>query len=137
MTVILAISQPLWPLAAFLALAGLLAAAIVGTSYVLGQRHLQQTTGQPYEGGIEPTTSARLRVSARFYIMGMLFVIFDLEAAFIFAWAICVRQAGWGGYAGMAVFIFVLLVALIYMARQGVLDWGGPSPTASQSQGVS
>jgi NADH-quinone oxidoreductase subunit A len=116
--------MPLWPLGVYFAVVIMLAAGILGLSYVLGERHKEKATGEPYESGILPTGSARLRLSAKFYLMAMFFVIFDLEAAFIFAWAIALRDVGWTGYLEILVFIGVLLAALIYLWRVGALDWG-------------
>src|SRR5262245_59580896 len=93
-------------------------------SYLLGQRHHERATSEPYESGIVSTGSARLRFSAKFYLIAMLFVIFDLEAVFIFAWAIAFSELGWGGYLGALIFIGVLFAALIYEWRIGALDWG-------------
>ena len=66
----------------------------------------------------------RLRVSVKFYLIALFFVIFDVEAVFIFAWAISFREAGWQGYAEMLIFILILIAALIYLWRVGALDWG-------------
>jgi NADH-quinone oxidoreductase subunit A len=114
----------LWPLAVYFAAVILLVAGMLALSYLLGQRHRARATGEPYESGIVSTGSARLRFSAQFYLIAMLFVIFDLEAAFIFAWAIAFREVGWVGYVGVLVFIGVLVAALIYEWRTGALDWG-------------
>jgi NADH-quinone oxidoreductase subunit A len=122
---VLANAEPLWPLAIYIALVVVTAGGMVALSYVLGQRHRDRATGQPYESGIAVADdSARRPVAVHYYRVAILFVIFDLEAAFIFAWAVCVRQAGWAGYAEIAVFIAVLLVGLLYVVRQGTLDWG-------------
>jgi NADH-quinone oxidoreductase subunit A len=99
-------------------------AGMLALSYLLGQRHRERATGEPYESGIVSTGSARLRFSAKFYLIAMLFVIFDLEAVFIFAWAVAFRELGWAGYLGALVFIGVLVAALIYEWRVGALDWG-------------
>jgi NADH-quinone oxidoreductase subunit A len=116
---------PLWPLAVYFASVILMVAAMLAVSYLLGQRHQARATGEPYESGIVSTGSARLRFSAQFYLIAMLFVIFDLEAVFIFAWAIAFREVGWIGYAGVLVFIGALIAALIYEWRMGAFDWGG------------
>jgi NADH-quinone oxidoreductase subunit A len=109
-------------------------AAIVGVvagmlvfSAILGQRHRERATDDLYESGIPPTGTARVRFSVKFYLVGMLFVIFDLEAVFLFAWAIAVLDAGWQGYVGALVFLIILTVALIYEWRMGALDWGSSS----------
>jgi NADH-quinone oxidoreductase subunit A len=114
----------LWPLGVYAALVAILVGAMLGLSYVLGQRHHDRSTDYPYESGILSEGSARVRLSAKFYLVAMFFVIFDLEAVFIFAWAVAVRETGWIGYAEVSIFIFVLLVALAYLWRVGALDWG-------------
>jgi NADH-quinone oxidoreductase subunit A len=95
---------------------------MLGLSYILGQRHKEKATGEPYEGGMIPTGSARQRFSANFYLIAMFFVIFDLEAVFLIAWAISVREVGWFGFIGASVFAFLLIVVLIYEWRIGALD---------------
>lgn len=114
----------LWPLCVYVALVVLLVAAMLGLSYVLGQRHHDRSTDSPYESGILSEGSARVRLSAKFYLVAMFFVIFDLEAVFIFAWAVAVRETGWKGYAEVFIFITVLLAALVYLWRVGALEWG-------------
>jgi NADH-quinone oxidoreductase subunit A len=113
----------LWPLAVYAFIVGMLVLAMLGLSYVLGQRHQDRATGSPYESGILSQGSARVRFPAQFYLVAMIFVIFDLEAVFIFGWAIAVRETGWAGYAEILVFIMVLLATLAYLWRAGALDW--------------
>jgi NADH-quinone oxidoreductase subunit A len=114
-------AAPLWPLAVYFAAVVVLVAGMLGLSYVLGEHHKDRATGEPYESGI---VSARVRLSAKFFLVAMFFVVFDLEAVFIFAWAVAARELGWTGYAEVVVFIAILLAALIYLAREGALDWG-------------
>src|SRR6476660_110938 len=114
-------TEQLWTLGVYFILVLLLVAAMLAVSNVLGQRHDENATGQPYESGILSEGSARVRVAAKFYLVAMFFVIFDLEAVFIFAWAVAVREAGWTGYAEAMSFIAVLLVALAYLWRVGAL----------------
>jgi NADH-quinone oxidoreductase subunit A len=114
----------LWPLLVYFAAVILLVATMLGLSYLLGQRHDQPATGQPYESGIVSTGSARLLLSADFYLVAMFFVIFDLEAVFLFAWAVAAQQVGWAGYIEVLIFIGILVAALIYLWRIGALDWG-------------
>jgi NADH-quinone oxidoreductase subunit A len=114
----------LWPLGVYIGLVVLLVAAMLGLSYVLGQRHHEHSTDHPYESGILSEGSARVRLSAKFYLVAMFFVIFDLESIFIFAWAVAVRETGWTGYLEVFIFIFVLLVSLGYLWRVGGLEWG-------------
>ena len=114
----------LWPLGVYFACVVGVVAFMVGASFLLGQRHNDRATGEPYESGIVSEGSARLRMTSQFYLMAMLFVIFDLEAVFIFAWAVAVRELGWTGYTVISVFIVFLLVALLYLWRAGALSWG-------------
>ena len=114
----------LWPLAVYAAAVIVLVASMIGVSYVLGQRHRERETGDPYEGGISATGSARVRLSVKFYLVAMFFVIFDLEAVFLFAWAVAARELGWAGYAEALVFTGILVAALVHLWRSGGLDWG-------------
>ncbi|MDE0033711.1 MAG: NADH-quinone oxidoreductase subunit A [Deltaproteobacteria bacterium] len=116
-------SETLWPLGLYFLIALVVAGSMIGLSFVLGERHSDRATGQPYESGIVSTGSARVRLSVKFYIVAMLFVIFDLEAVFIFAYAVAYEEVGWPGYAGLVVFVVILVVALIYEYRMGALDW--------------
>jgi len=93
-------------------------------SYLLGERHKEPATGEPFESGIAPTGSAHIRFSAHFYIVAMFFVIFDLEAVFIVAWAIALKDVGWAGYISILIFIGILAAVLIYEWRIGALDFG-------------
>jgi NADH-quinone oxidoreductase subunit A len=114
----------MWPLLVYGAIVLSLVGAMLGVSYVLGGRHSERATGTPYEGGILSTGSARIRFSAQFYLIAMLFVIFDVETIFILSWAIAFRELGWYGYAGVSIFIILLVVVLIYEWRNGALDFG-------------
>jgi NADH-quinone oxidoreductase subunit A len=113
----------LWPLVVYLTIVGMLVVAMLSVSFVLGQRHQDRATGFPYESGILSEGSARVRLAAKFYQVAIFFVIFDLEAVFLFAWAIAVRETGWAGYAEVLIFIMVLLATLAYLWRVGALDW--------------
>jgi NADH-quinone oxidoreductase subunit A len=114
----------LWPFVVYAGAALVVATAMIGISYLLGQRHSDRETSEPYESGIFSTGTARLRFSAHFYLIAMLFVIFDIEAVFLFAWAVAYQDVGWAGYLGALIFIGVLSIALLYEWRLGALDWG-------------
>jgi NADH-quinone oxidoreductase subunit A len=113
----------LWPLAVYFAAIATLVTIMITLSYVLGERHREKQTAEPYESGIVSTGSARMRFDIKFYLIAMFFVIFDLEAVFIFAWAVSIRETGWTGYAEMLVFIGILAAALAYLWRLGALEW--------------
>jgi NADH-quinone oxidoreductase subunit A len=114
----------LWPFAVYFLAVLFIVAAMIAVSHVLGQRHRERATGLPYESGIVSEGTARVRLSAKFYLVAMFFVVFDLEAVFIFAWAVAGREVGWSGYWEILVFTGILIVALAYLWRLGALDWG-------------
>ncbi len=104
-----------------------LCAFMVGASSLLGGRSQGVSKSLPFESGIVGTGDARQRFSVKFYLVAMLFVIFDIEAVFLFAWAIVIPDVGWTGFWGAAVFIFILLAGLLYDSRTGALDWAPES----------
>lgn len=116
-------SDPLIPLATYSALVLLCVGGLLGVSSLLGQRHRAPAAGQPFECGIVQIGNGRMRIPVRFYLLAVMFVIFDLEAIYIFAWAVAAREAGWSGYIEILVFIGVLAAALVYLWRVGALDW--------------
>jgi NADH-quinone oxidoreductase subunit A len=111
----------------------LIVAGMLAVSYVLGERHREPSTGAPYESGILSEGSAQVRLSAKFYQVAMFFVIFDLEAVFIFLWAIAARELGWPGYCEALIFIGVLSATLVYLWRVGALDWFPAGPRAEEN----
>jgi NADH-quinone oxidoreductase subunit A len=115
-----------WPIGLYFILVVLLIAGMLIGSHLLGQRHSEKATGQPYEGGILSEGSAQVRLSAKFYLVAMFFVVFDLEAVFVFAWAVAGKEVGWAGYWEILIFIGILIATLIYLWRLGALDWGSP-----------
>jgi NADH-quinone oxidoreductase subunit A len=123
--------MPTNPYTIFLVYAGavvLIAAVMLGLSALLGQRHSEPATGQPYESGVRSIGSARLRVSVKFWLVAILFVIFDLEMVYLFAWAVALRELGWPGYWGLLVFVGILGAALVYEWKMGILDWATNPP---------
>jgi len=113
----------LWPFVLYTCLAVLVAAGMIGLSYVLGQRSKGHPKNTPFESGIKVTDSARLRFPAKFYLIAMFFVLFDIETVFVIAWAIAFRDLGWAGFAGISVFVGILLAILVYEFRTGALDF--------------
>ncbi len=114
----------LWAFGIYFVLVLGIVAAMLVASYLLGQHHREPATGAPYEAGILSEGSARVRLSAKFYLVAMFFVIFDLEAVFLFAWAVAARALGWPAYWEAVVFVAILVAALAYLWRVGALDWG-------------
>lgn len=89
----------------------------------LGGRNWGRAKYEPFESGVVSVGGAHIRLSAKFYLIAMFFVIFDVEALFLYAWAVCVREAGWTGFVEVSIFVAVLLAGLIYIWRLGALDW--------------
>lgn len=114
------------PLLLFLVGTIALLAIVLGLAWLIGARTRRGTaTNIPFESGIGTETEAgQLKVAIEFYLIAIFFVIFDLEAVFIFAWAIAVEELGWPGYLAIATFILELLLALVYALRTGVFDFG-------------
>jgi NADH-quinone oxidoreductase subunit A len=99
-------------------------AFMIGFSHILGERHEGRFRNEPFESGMPLTGDARIKYSSHFYMVAMFFVIFDLDAAFIVTYAIAYKELGWAGYVGVAVFIAILVVVLIYEWKIGALDFG-------------
>jgi NADH-quinone oxidoreductase subunit A len=97
-------------------------AVMLGLSYILGSRSKNIPGSAPYESGIKITGSARLRFPAKFYLIAMFFVLFDIETVFIITWAIAFREVGWAGYLGLLIFVVILLIILLYEWRSGALE---------------
>ena len=114
-------AMTLWPLALYVGAAVIIIAAILLVSRFSGERRTDRTP-VPYESGLPPTGSTHIHLSVNYYLIAMFFLIFDIEAAFIFAWAVSVREAGWGGYAAMAVFVAILITGFVFLWREGALD---------------
>jgi NADH-quinone oxidoreductase subunit A len=118
--------QNLWPFLIYgLSVIGVLAITL-GLAWLVGSRTRHtDSTDLPFESGIVPVGSAeQTKFSIEFYLIAIFFVIFDLETIFIFAWAVAFFELGWPGYLGAAVFISILLAALVYEYRSGALEWG-------------
>ncbi|URJ33145.1 NADH-quinone oxidoreductase subunit A [Candidatus Blochmannia vicinus] len=95
--------------------------------YFLGGRSDLRIKNTPFESGIESVGNARIRFSVKFYLIAMVFVIFDIEGIYLYVWAVSIRDVGWIGFSEVFIFIFVLLASLIYLVRIGVFDWTNQS----------
>jgi NADH-quinone oxidoreductase subunit A len=126
----------LWPAMLYAALVIVIAAALLAVSHVLGERSHHGHETVPYESGIKPAGPLPLRLSVEFFQVALFFVIFDLEAVFIFAWAVSARRLGWGGYLEIVVFIVLLFAGLVYLWREGALDWGAAGRRRRQTKGL-
>jgi NADH-quinone oxidoreductase subunit A len=115
--------QTYFPLALAMGLAGLLAVALVGLAALLGPRRPSSVKAAPFECGSDPVGSARERFGVKFYLLALLFIVFDVEAVFVYPWAVLLKDLGWAGYVEMAIFAFTLVVGLAYVWKKGALDW--------------
>ena len=115
----------LWPLVLyFVSILGLVG-IILTLSALIGERSpMEKARAEPFESGVVHIGSAQMPLSVEFYLVAIFFVIFDLETVFIFAWAVAFYELGVFGFLAIAVFIFILVVALIYEWKSGALDWG-------------
>ncbi len=113
----------LWPLLVYTVIVIGLIVGLLFVSTLLGQKRQDHATYDVYESGVVPTGSANLKINVPFYRTAILFIIFDLEAAFLFAWAISIRESGWLGFVEVFIFIFLLLAGLLYLWRSGALEW--------------
>lgn len=114
----------LWPLLIYGVAVILLIGGMLVISHFIGERHSEKATSEPFESGVIPTGSARLHFPIHFYIVAMFFVVFDLEAVFIFIWAISLMETGWSGYIVILLFIIELMIVLFYLWKIGALDFG-------------
>lgn len=114
---------------AYFALVIIAVASVLGISALLGQKTpIRRATAEQYESGIVQVGTSNIPISVDFYLVAMFFVIFDLETAFIFAWAVAFYDLGIFGYIEICVFILVLMVALVYVLRSGALEWASKRP---------
>jgi NADH-quinone oxidoreductase subunit A len=104
-------------------LAIVIAAALIVLSYLLGKRVRNAVKDTPYESGITPTGDARGRFSVKFYLVAMLFILFDIEAIFLYPWAVVYRELKMFGFIEMLVFVTLILSGYFYVWRKGALDW--------------
>jgi NADH-quinone oxidoreductase subunit A len=115
------------PLLIHFALASILAAAIVTLSYLLGQHKANKSKMSPYECGMEPVGDVRQRFSVKFYLVAMLFILFDVEAVFLYPWAILLKRLKMFGFWEMMTYVLIVLVGFFYVWKKGVLDWNKSS----------
>ena len=112
------------PLLLHFMIAFAVAGAIVTLSWLIGQRKPTLAKMSPYECGVPPVGDARERFSVKFYLVAMLFILFDVEAVFLYPWAIILRELKMFGFWEMLVYVGIVLVGLFYVWKKGVLDWG-------------
>jgi len=111
------------PILVFITIAGGIALAMVGSSLILARQNPYAEKLSAYECGFEAFDDARRRFDVRFYLVAILFIIFDLEVAFLFPWAVSLGDIGWFGFLSMVGFLGVLTVGFVYEWCKGALDW--------------
>ena len=125
--------QAYTPLLLHLLIASALAGALTAASALVGWRRPSRAKQQPYECGMEPTGDARAPVSVRFYLVAMVFILFDVEAIFLYPWAFIFKQLRWFGFVEMLLYIGILLVGYFYLWKKGALDWNRPAERRDRS----
>jgi NADH-quinone oxidoreductase subunit A len=114
-------------------LQGLIAMTIAGAliliSFLLGKKVKNRVKDMPYECGITPTGSARERFTVRFYLVGMLFIVFDIESVFLFPWVVVYRDFKMAAFVEMLIFIVLVFAGFFYIWKKGALDWSGEDTT--------
>ena len=102
----------------------LFAVPSVLVSYLLGPKKPTPEKLAPYECGMPPVGEAYERMSVKFYLVAMIFLLFDIEVAFLYPWALAIRELGWTGFVQVVMFMVLLLAGYVYVWRKGALDWG-------------
>jgi NADH-quinone oxidoreductase subunit A len=111
------------PILVFLVVGAVIGAVVIALGFVLGPQRPDSEKLSPYECGFEAFEDARIKFDVRYYLVAILFIIFDLEIAFLFPWAVVLGQIGMVGFIAMAVFLGVLVVGFIYEWKKGALEW--------------
>ena len=115
-----------WPFFLLMVVLGAgFALASIGLSSLVAPRRPTPEKAAPYECGMPPVGDARERQSVKFYLVAMIFLLFDIELAFLYPWAMALRDLGWPGFLQVVLFILLLLFGYVYVWRKGALDWSG------------
>ncbi|MBI2994082.1 MAG: NADH-quinone oxidoreductase subunit A [Gammaproteobacteria bacterium] len=111
------------PVLIFLCIGAIMGTVLIAVGWFLGPRRPDAEKNSPYECGFEAFEDARMQFDVRYYLIAILFIIFDLEIAFFFPWAVALREIGAAGFWAMMIFLLVLVVGFIYEWRKGALEW--------------
>ena len=114
-----------FPVLLQVAIAMAVATLMLGLSYLLGKKVRDRVKDMPYESGIVPTGDARQRFSVKFYLVGMLFILFDIEAIFLYPWVVVFRELKMVAFVEMLIFVILILSGFFYIWKKGALDWSG------------
>jgi NADH-quinone oxidoreductase subunit A len=119
-----------FPVLVQIGLAVLVATALVALSYLIGKRVKDKVKDSPYECGIAPTGTARERFSVKFYLVAIVFILFDIEAVFLYPWAVVYRELKMFAFVEMLLFIVLILAGFFYIWKKGALDWSREEPSS-------
>ena len=111
------------PILIFLGVAGLLGSLLIGLGFFLGPRRPDSEKNSAYECGFEAFSDSRMKFDVRYYLVAILFIVFDLEIAFLFPWAVALDTIGRVGLAAMGIFLAILVVGFVYEWKKGALEW--------------
>ena len=127
--------QVYFPVVVQIIIAFAVAAGLIGISTLLGKRGKSPLKDTPYESGMAPVGSARERFSVKFYLVGMIFILFDIEAVFLYPWVVVYRQHAMFYLGEMFIFVVLVLIGFFYVYKKGALDWGpDPKTTAGAKE---
>jgi NADH-quinone oxidoreductase subunit A len=121
------LAQSYAPLLIHLLLAMALSGMLLLASSLVGRHRPSRTKSEPYECGVSPTGDAREPFSVKFYLVAMLFILFDVEAVFLYPWAYVYRELRWFGFTEMLLYMTILLAGYVYLWKKGALDWTRPA----------
>ena len=111
------------PILLFLGVSTVMGVVLLGLGTLLGPRRPDAEKGSPYECGFEAFEDARMKFDVRYYLVAILFIIFDLEIAFLVPWAVVFTDLGWQAFAAMGLFLGVLVIGFVYEWKKGALEW--------------
>src|SRR5580700_9178057 len=120
------LAQTWFPVLLQAVLATVIAAALVTLTFVIGRKVKNRVKDMPYECGITPTGDARHRFSVKFYLVAMIFILFDIEAIFLYPWVVVYKQLKMFAFLEMLVFVILILAGFFFIWKKGVLDWAHP-----------
>jgi NADH-quinone oxidoreductase subunit A len=126
-----------FPVLVQIAIALLVASGLIAISALIGKRVYDRVKDSPYECGIAPTGSARERFSVKFYLVAIVFILFDIEAVFLYPWAVVYRELKMFAFVEMLLFVILILAGFFYVWKKGALDWSLSQPSAPEGPSAS
>jgi NADH-quinone oxidoreductase subunit A len=129
-------AQQFFPVLIQILIAIAVAGGMLTTSAIVGPRVKDRVKDNPYESGMSPVGSARERFSVKFYLVAMVFILFDVEAVFLYPWAVVYRQLGLFGFFEMFIFVALVLCGFFYLWKKGVFDWSSAEASAAPTAPV-